>query len=74
MDAALERDRVCQSTSWLSLVSRADEKFLNSIVDPCFLTQLNIAHIHLLGMEGESSIPSVLAKNALNYARYSINL
>ncbi|KAE8844222.1 hypothetical protein HRS9122_05325 [Pyrenophora teres f. teres] len=70
LDAALEVDKLLQSTSWPKLIRRGGEEFVSQLATIYFLMQLNIAHVQVGSMPGFA--PELLAENALNMAVRSI--
>ncbi|KAF2250516.1 hypothetical protein BU26DRAFT_517348 [Trematosphaeria pertusa] len=74
-DTALDIERIHRGSSWAGLATRGGPDFLARMAELYFLLELNIAHVHLIGMErGIPNYPTFdfQAEQALEMARSSI--
>jgi hypothetical protein len=70
-DAALEIDKMVQSSSWEALVKRGGESFVSQLAEPYFLVRLNVAHVQIMSMSqrpGSAYFAGVMAEDNLNMA------
>jgi hypothetical protein len=74
-DAALDIDKMVQSSSWPSLVKRGGQRFVSHIAEMYFLVRLNIAHVQIFNVQRPDKNPyfaGIMAEDALNSAIQSL--
>ena len=69
-DAALDLDKVHESSSWVNLVRRGGESFVSQLAEIYFLMRLNIAHHFLCSVQGPQPVPfaCLMAEDSLTCA------
>jgi hypothetical protein len=74
-DAALDIDKIVESSSWPTLIKRGGQSFISQLAELYFLVRLNAAHVQLLDMqEGikPAMFAGIMAEDALNSATKSL--
>ena len=75
-DAAVDLDKMLESSSWPTLVKRGGECFISQLAELYFLVRLNVAHVTIARMQNPTSLyfefEGIMAKDALNSATRSL--
>jgi hypothetical protein len=72
MDAAVDIDKMHESSSWSHLIRRGGEDFVSQLAPLYFLIRLNITHVQLSKMQESPYFSEMLAEDALKSAVRSL--